>query len=411
MRPTSGQVDFLLGMDVAGYHPIRCKAVGHLILYKSQFGPLLGGSHQSIQEKTKKLVQHAEVHFMHTTFEDVENIGVECHPKCGGCRCGNCHLGKRDMTISDERELERIKESMHFDPTTGRWKIEIPCRKDLSELQNNKLQVQGCLQSLKKRLKRNTDEAEVYQSQIKDMINGNVCHPLSQEEYENYEGPKYFITHHGVRKPESKSTPYRIVFNSSLKFMKTCLNDFYVKGPSGLNNLLGLQLRFCEEAIAMMCDISKMYHSIYLSLRDQMTHIFLWRDLNQNIPPQMYVMTALNFGDKPSGSIASAALQMTSEMSQEESPEACRMIIENSYMDDILDSVQTLEKCEELKFKVQSTLSKCDFKIKEWITSGERNNPTAQSFPDTPNDDERVLGVIYDPATDKFKFKVQLNFS
>ena len=415
MRPISGQVDFLLGMDVAGFHPIRAKAVGHLILYSSQFGPLLGGTHPSIHEKTHKIVQHAEIHLTHTTFEDIENMGVECHPRCGGCRCGNCNPGKKEMTLLEEEELRRIKENLQFDQSLSRWQVEIPCKKDLSGLQNNRLQVYNCLLSLEKRLKQNHEEAKLYQSQIEDMLRRKACRPLSQEEYEQYQGPKYFITHHGVKKPESKSTPYRIVFNSSLKFNQTHLNDFYVKGPSGLNNILGLQLRFCEEAVAMMCDISKMYHSIDISLRDQMTHIFLWRDINELVPPQMYVMTALNFGDRPSGSIASAALQMTAEMSEGEFPEACEMIKKNSYMDDILNSVTTRDKCEELKTAVTSILDNCGFHVKEWIISGESNTPIDPTLPDTLHNehvsDERVLGMIYDPIIDKFRFQVNLNFS
>ena len=243
------------------------------------------------------------------------------------------------------------------------------------------------------------------------MLDKYVCRPISQVEHDLYNGPKYFITHHGIKKPESKSTPYRIVFNSSLKYLNTSLNDFYVKGPSGLNNILGLQLRFCEEAVAMMCDLAKMYHSIQLSLRDQMTHIFLWRDMKQDAPVQMYVMTALNFGDRPSGSIASAALDMTASMSENEYPEACKMIKNNSYMDDILNSVSTRAECDKLKTYVTSVLERRGFKIKEWITSGERNQQAEPNLPDTHSSDERVLGVIYNPSTDEFKFKVNLKFS
>lgn len=36
----------------------------------------------------------------------------------------------------------------------------------------------------------------------------------SHEELTNYTGPMHYIAHHEVLKPESKSTPVRIVFNS-----------------------------------------------------------------------------------------------------------------------------------------------------------------------------------------------------
>ena len=43
----------------------------------------------------------------------------------------------------------------------------------------------------------------------------NFSRKLSKEELENYTGPVHYIPHHAVIRPESKSTPVRIVFNSS----------------------------------------------------------------------------------------------------------------------------------------------------------------------------------------------------
>ena len=55
-RATEGGVDCLLGMDVAGYHPIRVDAIVHLLLLKNEFGLVVGGSHPTIVEKTVKIV-------------------------------------------------------------------------------------------------------------------------------------------------------------------------------------------------------------------------------------------------------------------------------------------------------------------------------------------------------------------
>ena len=65
-----------MGMDIAGFHPIRIKAVKHLILLKNRFGLVIGGSRPKIQENTIKVVQHAMVHLSQTQFEDLENIGI-----------------------------------------------------------------------------------------------------------------------------------------------------------------------------------------------------------------------------------------------------------------------------------------------------------------------------------------------
>ena len=119
------------------------------------------------------------------------------------------------MTLKEEKEYSMIKDSLQYDEERSRWKADIPCQTDLSELHNNKAQVLGCLYSQEKRLRKNKKHADLYQSQIQDMLARNVCRPLSERKYKSYVGSKYFIAHHEILKPESKSTPCRIVFNSS----------------------------------------------------------------------------------------------------------------------------------------------------------------------------------------------------
>ena len=58
----------------------------------------------------------------------------------------------------------------------------------------------------------------------------------------------------------------------------------------------------------------------------------------ENRRPDIYMMTSVSFGDKPAGAIASLALRKTAEYSSSEYPAAAKMIIKNTYVDDILDS-------------------------------------------------------------------------
>ena len=54
-----------------------------------------------------------------------------------------------------------------------------------------------------------------YSEQIEDMILRGVARKLTSEEINTYDGPTHYIVHHAVIKPDSKSTPVRIVFDSS----------------------------------------------------------------------------------------------------------------------------------------------------------------------------------------------------
>lgn len=43
-----------------------------------------------------------------------ESIGAACEPMCGGCRCGNCQPGGKEMTLAEEKELEIIKRGLTY---------------------------------------------------------------------------------------------------------------------------------------------------------------------------------------------------------------------------------------------------------------------------------------------------------
>ena len=91
-----------------------------------------------------------------------------------------------------------------------------------------------------------------------------------------------------------------------------------------------------------------MYHTVYTREIEQHTHRFLWRNMDITRPPDTYVIQRVSFGDKPSGAIATIALRKTAEFGQNEFPEATKVIKENSYMDDIIDSTKFFEDMNEM---------------------------------------------------------------
>ena len=104
--------------------------------------------------------------------------------------------------------------------------------------------------------------------------------------------------------------------------------------------LIGIMIRLREGPVAFAGDIRKMYHAIKMSLIDQHTHRFRWREEVDSGEPTTYVMTSVSFGDKPAGYIATTALRKTVEMMKDEFPNASQIILNNTNVDDIVDSVQ-----------------------------------------------------------------------
>ena len=79
---------------------------------------------------------------------------------------------------------------------------------------------------------------------MKEMESMKFARKLSKQEQDEYHGPVYYIPHNAVLRPDKKSTPVRIVFNSSSAFQGHTLNDYWKKGLDLLNGMFGVVLRF-----------------------------------------------------------------------------------------------------------------------------------------------------------------------
>ena len=119
-------------------------------------------------------------------------------------------------TIKEEKELALNEKSLHYDQEAKRWIAEYPWIRDPKDLLDNKKVAFAKLISTERRLAKNSEHAKVYKEQIQGMVNRGVARKLTKTELRNYKGPIHYISHHEVLKPDSKSTPVRIVFNSSI---------------------------------------------------------------------------------------------------------------------------------------------------------------------------------------------------
>ena len=84
-------------------------------------------------------------------FFRLENIGIDCKPKCGNCSCGRCSIGNKVMSIREEREYEVIRNNLKYDPVGSEsdpgpyFRSALPCLVDKNSLGNNKSVILGTL--------------------------------------------------------------------------------------------------------------------------------------------------------------------------------------------------------------------------------------------------------------------------
>ncbi|XP_068738317.1 uncharacterized protein [Montipora capricornis] len=276
-----GHVDLLIGIDHTHMHAGETRQVDHLLARKSPLGCVVfGGKPEQISDITSILhVKYASPIDL-TDFWTTETMGVAVKP----CVCN------ADKLTQTEREEAKLIEESCF-KVENQWMIPYPWKKDPNLLPDNRGLAIKRLESTEGRLKRNPEQAEAYCKQMEEMENMKFAQKLSKEEQDKYNCPVHYIPHHAVLRPDKKSTPVRIVFNSSSTFQGLVLNDYWKKGPDLLNGIFGVVLRFREKEVAVLGDISKMYHRILIPERDQHVHRYLWRNMEPDREPDTYVKT------------------------------------------------------------------------------------------------------------------------
>ncbi|XP_068723850.1 uncharacterized protein [Montipora capricornis] len=96
-------------------------------------------------------------------------------------------------------------------------------------------------------------------------------------------------------------------------------------------------------------------------------------------------------------------------MAKEIYPKASELLINNTYMDDIINSVDNVETAKKLTNEMETILSNGNFKIKEWIYSHGNIAPDQDLIPtDKKTAHEKVLAVVWNPIKDNFYFKASL---
>ena len=157
-------MDILIGYKYATYHLERKQNIGHLVLLRNRFRLCIGGTHPLLRVEESHL-SHDFINARVNTivgkiniedFYKIENLGVECKPKCG-----KCSLGAKDYTIQEERELELIERNLNFNKEENRWIAEYPWIKDPQNLPDNRKVAFAKLITTEKHLRRNTEHAKV----------------------------------------------------------------------------------------------------------------------------------------------------------------------------------------------------------------------------------------------------------
>ncbi|XP_028399260.1 uncharacterized protein LOC114522717 [Dendronephthya gigantea] len=425
----AGRVDLILGVQYSHLHAeneVRQGSPFQPIAKRTRLGWYVIGPDSATRNPSMSYLNFARKIDLEK-FYQFETVGV---------RAPECSCPEETMTREGKKAVDLFESSCKR--LGGRYVIGLPWKRDPANLPNNYPLAKRRLESLERSLARNPSKAKSYANAILEYEKNGWARRLTDLEIKNTKGPVYYLPHHGVYRPEKRSTPLRIVFDPASPYQGVSLNSLLYKGPCLIGNLLGVLLRFREEAVAFAGDISKMFLQVLLPESDCQVHRFLWRDMETSREPSTYVLLRVTFGDKPSPDMASFVMLKIAEEHRETTPEASKIIERDRYVDDLLHSCPSNTDAIQRISDIEKILNTGSFPIKEWHCSSKevrdrvskvtkvtsQLNPVSLPTTETSNPKESVkennqfnldgeqgvkaLGVSWNPVTDTIHFEVKV---
>ena len=351
------RIDMLIGVNFFGLHPDGGQgrnSVGNLKMLHSKFskGWLLGGSHPLLQPTAESLpsaalsiarVCRVEVRPVLSIKSDFspkphemidfwksDSLGVNPPRRCGRCmKCPDCNDRALIHSRKEQDELEMLQKSIQLE--NGKLIVSYPFIKSPECFPNNRdVAIRMALKQENRLL--NKGMLEKYNEELSKYISRGILVPISEDEMLEYRGPVNYISHHGVER-DSVSTPLRIVTNSSLKNGLRSLNDCLPKGPSSLNSMVDIMVRFRSYEIGLLFDLTKAYNSMHTGVIEKHLRRLVWR-FSPSDQWKDYGFVVVAFGDRPAAEFLELSRGLTADAGKHLDSEASRKLKNDSYVDD-----------------------------------------------------------------------------
>ena len=131
-------------------------------------------------------------------------------------------------------------------------------------------------------------------------------------------------------------------------------------------------------------------------------------------PPTIYMVLVNNIGIRPSGTIATSMLEMTADKFMEKYEAAAADLKKMSYVDDVGVGGKDKELVKIKTDQIDEILDAGGMVCKGWIYSHEPGEDVEiggeMEDGDMSGITEKVLGMVWCPLVDQFKFCFKLNF-
>lgn len=242
------------------------------------------------------------------------------------------------------------------------------------------------------------------------------AHRITEDELQTTQRSKVWYLPLGFVQNPKKPEKVRLIWDAAARVEGVSFNDMLLKGPDMLVSLFAVLLRFRQKNVAICGDIREMFHQISIRSPDNQAQRFLYKP-SPDRPPQIYVMDVATFGATCSPCQAQYVKNQNANDLADRYPTAAEAIIKAHYVDDYLDSTDTVDEAVQLLSDVKYVHSQGGFEIRNFCSNstevlrrmGQTKSPDYKSMNlDQTNDVERVLGMVWRPIADVFSFDISI---
>ncbi|XP_063364633.1 uncharacterized protein LOC134653232 [Cydia amplana] len=310
--------------------------------------------------------------------------------------------------INDSPKATRQEEAVkHFNDTiqynNGRYEVTWPWIEYPPQLPVNFGMALGRLKSLVSRLDSAT--LQEYDDILKEQLNGNVIE-IVEPHRNDTEHPVHYLAHHIVKNEGKRG---RIVYDASMRSMdKKSLNECLYSGPSMLEDLTALLLKFRTKKIAIVADVEKAFLQVGLQEKDRDVTRFLWaKDITKDLTGDNLLY--LRFCRVPFGIISSPFLLTATiryHMSQTDG-NLLKDIANNCYVDNLVTGANSVKEAQEIYEKTRETFGQISMNIRDWLSNNKEFLDLVPSEQQAKHENTvKILGLSWNVKRDTVKLRI-----
>ena len=171
-----------------------------------------------------------------------------------------------------------------------------------------------------------------------------------------------------VVRTDKTTTKIRPVLDGAAKYKGKSVNDACFKGPNVINNLPSVLTRFRKYQIALGGDVAEMFLQILNYPEDRQYQRILFRenpyDEIQMLEPHVHI-----FGNAGSPCIAIYTITEHARENAHKYPRASEAVQKSSIVDDIMDSVQTVDEAIRMYKDLKTLFKECGMNIRKFFSN------------------------------------------